>query len=176
MIPAGLLLLVGPPAAGKSTFASELVRLGRIDAAGVVSCDAIRVAMAGGAVRVSDDPAIFAEMDRRVGARLAAGLPVIVDATNVTVAGRARMLAHARTHRRPSTALRFPVDEGVLLARNAARTGHRLVPPGDVVSYAALFHSGASRPQLTAEGLDQIHDVPADAGPAAAAHRFTIAT
>jgi predicted kinase len=39
---AWLVLLVGPPASGKSSFARALIELGRLDAGGVVSCDAVR--------------------------------------------------------------------------------------------------------------------------------------
>lgn len=175
LVPTGLILLVGPPASGKSAFATEWVRLERIDAAGVVSADAVRAKMVGPVVRVSDDSMIFAEMDRRVSARLAAGRPVVVDATNVAPAARARMLAHAGRHGRPSTALRFPVDDDVLLARNAARTGPALVPVADVLAYVALFRDAGDR--LGVEGFDRILDVPGqadDVSPADAARHFFI--
>ena len=64
-MPVGLILLVGPPAAGKSTFARAWVERGRIDADGVVSCDSIRNEWFGARVEVGDDPVVFGEMDRR---------------------------------------------------------------------------------------------------------------
>jgi predicted kinase len=154
-VPVGLVLLVGPPAAGKSSFARELVRLGRIDPAGVVSADAIRAEIFGPVVRLADDPAVFNEVDARIAARLAAGLPVLVDATNVTPAARAR----ARKHGGPATALRFPADDEVLLTRNAARTGHRAVPTDLLLHLAATFRAAASVEQLRAESFDVVADV-----------------
>ena len=155
VLPIGLVLLVGPPAAGKSTFARELVRLGRIDAAGVVSADAIRVELFGTAVRLADDPAVFGEVDARIAARLAATLPVVVDATNVTPAARRR----ARSFGGPVSALRFPVAGEVLVARNAARP----VPVAtDVVArLITAFQEDASLEQLRAEGYAVAADVPA---------------
>jgi predicted kinase len=82
-VPNGLILLVGPPASGKSSFARAWIERGQLDRDGVVSCDSIRNELVGARVDVSDDPVIFDEMDRRVAARLKAALPVVVDATNV---------------------------------------------------------------------------------------------
>ena len=92
-VPAGLILLVGAPGAGKSSFARAWVERGRIGADGVVSCDTIRAQLFGAGVHVADDPAVFNEMDKRVATRLSAGLPVVVDATNVLPHARARMIA-----------------------------------------------------------------------------------
>ncbi|GAB3840853.1 AAA family ATPase [Dactylosporangium cerinum] len=158
----GLTLLVGPPAAGKSTFARSWVEGGRIDAGGVVSCDAVRAELFGTRVDVADDPDVFAEMDRRVSARLAAGQAVVVDATNVLPHARARMLAWARQHDRPAAALRFQVDVDVLLRRNAARTGPARLPEETVREYAALAARHATRRQLLAEGIDPVLDVHGD--------------
>jgi predicted kinase len=53
-----------------------------------------------------------------------------VDATNVTPQARARMLGWARQYGRPTTALRFQVEDAVLVRRNAARIGNeRLASP-----------------------------------------------
>jgi predicted kinase len=155
VLPVGLVLLVGPPAAGKSTFARGLVRLGRIEAAGVVSADAIRARLFGAAVRVADDPAVFAEVDARVAARLAGGLPVMLDATNVTPAARRR----ARSFSGTISALRFSVADEVLIARNAARP----VPvAADVVAgLTAAFRESASLDRLRSEGYAVTADAPA---------------
>ena len=154
-LPIGLVLLVGPPAAGKSTFARELVRRGRIDAAGVVSADTIRAELFGTAVRLADDPAVFGEVDARIAARLAAGRPVLLDATNVTPAARRR----ARSWGGPVSALRFAVAGTVLIARNAARPVP--VAPAVVAGLIAVFEQSASLEQLRAEGYAVTADAPA---------------
>jgi predicted kinase len=163
-VPRGLILLVGPPAAGKSSFARAWVRRGELDPDGVVSADAIRARLFGAAIRVEDDPAVFDEVDARVTARLAAGLTVVVDATNVTPPARARLLAWARHHGRPATALRFVVDADALVRRNAARPGHGPVSSDDVRKYAAI---DISRDRLIGEGVDVVVDVPGTADAAA---------
>jgi predicted kinase len=112
--------------------------------------------MFGPVVRLADDPAVFDEVDARIAARLAAGLPVLVDATNVTPEARAR----ARKHGAPTTALRFPVADDVLLARNAARTDHHWVPTDLLLHLAETFRATASLEQLRAEGFDAVADVP----------------
>jgi predicted kinase len=157
VIVTGLVLLIGPPAAGKSTFARELVRLSRLDAAGVICADAIRSRLFGTAVRSEDDPAVFAEVDDLLMARASAGLPAVLDATNVTRAGRDR----ARRAYASASALRFPTVPALLLTRNRARP----VPVREEVllSLAATFRSEASLEQLRTEGFAVVADVPAPA-------------
>lgn len=157
VVPTGLILLVGPPASGKSSFARAWV------ADGVVSCDAIRTELFGPRVDVSDDPSVFAEMDRRVASRLAESLAVVVDATNVTPAARLRMLAWARQHGRPATALRFRVATGVVLCRNAERLGPARVPTDDLLRYAEIAARQTTDAQLFSEGIDVVLDVPGEA-------------
>ena len=162
-VPAGLILLVGPPGAGKSSFAQAWVEHGQIDADGVVSCDTIRAHLFGARVHIADDPAVFNEMDTRVATRLSAGLPVVVDATNVTPHARTRMIAWARQHGRPVTALQFQVETPVLVRRNATRIGHARVPTEDVQEYAEIAAAHASAAQLLGEGIDVVVSVPGEA-------------
>ncbi|MEV0566439.1 ATP-binding protein [Dactylosporangium sp. NPDC050588] len=163
VVPVGLILLVGPPAAGKTTFAQAWVCGGRIDADGVVSCDLIRRERFGSRFDVDDDPALFEEMDRRVEARLAAALPVVVDATHVMAHARSRMIALAARHDRPVTALRFRVAEPVLLRRNARRSTPARVPPHEVRQYAWITARSTDRGRLVGEGIRIVVDVPGEA-------------
>lgn len=159
----GLILLVGPPASGKSSFARAWIEHGRLDAGGVVSCDTIRGELFGSRVDVRDDPAVFDEMDRRVTARLEAGLAVVVDATNVMPHARTRMIAWARKYDRPVTAMRFHVAAEILVYRNAQRFNHARVPSDDVLRYAAAAASHTGRAQLIDEGVTHVVDVPGEA-------------
>jgi predicted kinase len=162
-VPAGLVLLVGPPASGKSSLARAWVERRQLDADGVVSCDTVRGELFGARLDVGDDSAVFDEMDRRVVARLAANLTVVVDATNVTPNARTRMIAWARQHGRPVAALRFRVADEVLVRRNSRRSGHAHVPPDDVLRYATIATREATRAQLLIDGVDVVIDVPGEA-------------
>ncbi|MEV4465735.1 ATP-binding protein [Micromonospora echinofusca] len=162
-VPNGLILLVGPPASGKSSFARAWIERGQLDRDGVVSCDSIRSELVGNRVDVSDDPVVFDEMDRRVAARLRAALPVVVDATNVIPDARFRMIFWARRYGRPVTALRFRVAAEILVHRNAERLGHARVPLDDVLRYATVAALHTDRAQLFDEGITVVVDVPGEA-------------
>jgi predicted kinase len=162
-VPNGLILLVGPPASGKSSFARAWVERGRLDRDGVVSGDSIRSELLGSRVDVGDDPVVFDEMDRRVAARLKSALPVVVDATNVMPHARTRMISWARQYDRPVAALRFRVATELLTRRNSERLGHAHVPPNDVLRYAAIAALHTDRAQLFDEGISVVVDVPGEA-------------
>jgi len=163
VVPAGLILLEGPPAAGKSSFAHAWIEGGQLDPDGVVSCDTVRVEMFGGRLDFGDDPAVFSEMDRRVRARLEAALAVVVDATNVLPHARSRVIAWARQFGCPVTALRFRVAVEVLVQRNAERVDHAFVSAGDVLRYAAAAAQQTDRVRLIEEGVNVVIDVPGEA-------------
>jgi predicted kinase len=162
-VPNGLILLVGPPASGKSSFARAWIECGRLDPDGVVSCDVVRSELFGDRVDVDDDPVVFDEMDRRVASRLAAAHAVVVDATNVLPHARTRMIAWARQYGRPVTALRFPVATEVLVHRNSERSGQARVPVDDVLRYAAAAARHTDRARLIDEGITIVLDVPGEA-------------
>ena len=162
-VPNGLILLVGPPASGKSSFARAWIERGQLDRDSVVSCDSIRNELIGDRVHVSDDPVVFDEMDRRVAARLKATLPVVVDATNVTPHARTRMISWARRYGRPVTALRFRVAAEVLVHRNSERLGAARVPLDDVLRHVAIAALHTNRAQLFDEGITAVVDVPGEA-------------
>lgn len=159
-VPAGaLVILVGPPGSGKSTFAAELINQGKVEASAVISSDDIAVQMFGAtADRELVDPQIFAERDRRVVQRLRAGRTTVVDATNVRPEARARLVAIARRFDVAVVMLRFPQPEHVLIAQNTERDKRLPVP--EVLHYAAVMAAYATREFLRAEGVSAVHDVP----------------
>ncbi|MGY3681126.1 AAA family ATPase [Streptomyces sp. TE33382] len=179
VVPAGLVVLVGPPASGKTTFVRELVAQGSLEPDAVVSSDDIRAEFFGGEVAdaVSDtaDARVFDERDRRITDRLAAGRTAVAESTNVTPRARARLVAIAGRFCVPVTVLRFPQDEADLLGQNEER-GRSDVSAADVSAYAALMRRDASAAQLRAEGAAFVYDVPGRGQgvvPAEAARRFT---
>jgi protein phosphatase len=111
-------VLIGAAASGKSTFAGR-----QFDAAAVISSDQLRTEAAGPTL----DDIVFAELHRRVQARLSAGLVTVVDATNTDWMWRAQLVAAARRSGRAAIAIVFNLPLELCLARNAARS--RTVPP-----------------------------------------------
>lgn len=118
-VPAGLVLLVGPPASGKTSFVRALIAHGQIDEDAVVSSDEIRAELFGTSATDAADARIFEERDRRIVARLAAGQTAVAESTNITPQARARLIAIARRFNAPVTMLRFPPDLGLLLQQHA---------------------------------------------------------
>ncbi|MFB7232764.1 AAA family ATPase [Streptomyces fimicarius] len=188
-IPAGLVVLVGPPASGKTSFVRALVERRQIEAEAVVSSDEIRAELFGapgrpeptdsgaadaadgvnaadavdaaGGVNAADaaDARIFEERDRRIVARLAAGRSVIAESTNVTPQARARLVALARRFDAPVTALRFAPEVADLLQQYAER-GRTDLTTADVRAYAAVMSRDAGADRLRSEGAAAVHDVP----------------
>ncbi|MFE7335908.1 AAA family ATPase [Streptomyces griseus] len=188
-IPAGLVVLVGPPASGKTSFVRALVERRQIEAEAVVSSDEIRAELFGapgrpeptdsGAADAADgvnaadavdaadgadaadaaDARIFEERDRRIVARLAAGRSVIAESTNVTPQARARLVALARRFDAPVTALRFAPEVADLLQQYAER-GRTDLTTADVRAYAAMMSRDAGADRLRSEGAAAVHDVP----------------
>ncbi|WP_448320092.1 AAA family ATPase [Streptomyces sp. CO7] len=175
----GLVLLVGPPASGKSSFVRALIARGHIEADAVVSSDDIRAELFGtsSAEGHTDaaDARIFGERDRRIAARLAGRRTAVAESTNVTPQARIRLIAIARRFDAPVTVLRFAPDLGVLLEQHAGR-GRTDVSTADVHAAAAVMARHAGADQLRSEGAHAVHDVPGrrqGATPAEAAARFS---
>ncbi|MGW4233606.1 AAA family ATPase [Streptomyces sp. NPDC004980] len=179
MIPAGLVVLVGPPASGKTAFVRELVAQGSLDPEAVVSSDEIRAEFFGGegadAVPDTADARIFDERDRRITDRLATGRVAVAESTNVTPQARARLVTLAERFAAPVTVLRFPQSEADLLRQNEERTRND-VSAADVSAYAAVMRREANGARPREEGAAFVYDVPGrgqGVTPAEAARRFT---
>ncbi|MES9601889.1 AAA family ATPase [Actinomadura verrucosospora] len=162
-VPAGLVVLVGPPASGKTSFVQALIARRQIDAEAVVSSDEIRAELFGGspAEAGSDaaDAAIFEERDRRIVARLATGRTAVAESTNVTPRARARLIAMARRFDAPVTMLRFDPDVTELLQQYTER-GRTDLTAAQIRAYAAVMARDAGAGQLRSEGAATVHDVP----------------
>lgn len=118
----GLVLLVGPPGSGKSTFAQKLIEQRRLDESSYISNDTIAKEMFNVTInRSNKDGEIFAEQDRRVAALLSVGRIAIVDATNVKTEARQRLISIAQKYDSPVTAFCFKRDIDTLLQQNKNR-------------------------------------------------------
>ena len=173
------MVLVGPPASGKTSLIRALIAHRRIDRAAVVSSDAIRAELFGTPPAETDsdaaDARIFEERDRGIVARLAAGQIAVAESTNVTPQARARLIAIARRFGAPVTVLRFSQDLTDLLRQHEQR-GRPDLTAADVRGYAALMDRYATADQLRSEGAAAVHDVPGRGQattPAEAAARFS---
>ena len=153
-------MLIGPPGAGKSTFADELVRCATVHPGAVILSDAIAAELFE-RHRPNDDGVIFGDRDRRVIARLQQGQVAIADSTNVRPEARQRLIRLAREASVPVSALRFSVSLQTLRAQDAARERH----VADIERYHELMVRTCTPAGLRAEGFAYVVDVPgAEAG------------
>ncbi|MFI9122222.1 AAA family ATPase [Streptomyces bikiniensis] len=180
-VPTGLVVLVGPPASGKTSFVRALIARRQIDAEAVVSTDEIRAEFFGTSPAEAEsdaaDALIFQERDRRIVARLAAGHSAVAESTNVTPRARARLVALAGRFDAPVTVLRFAPDVADLLQQHTER-GRTDLTAADVRAYAAVMAREAGADQLRSEGATAVHDVPGRREaitPSEAAARFSFA-
>ncbi len=155
--PSSLVLLVGPPAAGKSTLAATLVDAGVVDADDVLSTDTYREALTGSALDTTKDRKVWSIVRRGLESRMAAGRTTVVDATNLFPQRRARHIRAARAHGRPVVAIRVQAPTETLIERNDARD--RVLPLSVVLSMARHMREQAQPETLAAEGVDLVIDV-----------------
>ena len=120
-----LVLLIGPAASGKTTWAAAQFRPTQI-----LSSDRFRELVADDASDQAASRDAFQLLHGVARARLARGLLTIIDATNLQRSARKPLLALAARFGRPAVAVVFDVALGVLLERNTRRP--RTVPE-DVV-------------------------------------------
>lgn len=143
-----MVALVGPSGAGKTTFAGR--HFARTE---VLSSDALRAMIADDPNDQSATDAAFELLHTALTMRLARGRLTVVDATNVERWARERLLAEARRHWRPATAIVFNLPLAICLDRNAGRTDRRL-PPAAIRRQHAMMR--ASLDGLAGEGFEPI--------------------
>jgi predicted kinase len=147
--PGALVLLVGPPGAGKSTLAAALVAAGEVAADDVLSTDTYREVLTGDALDLTSDRRVWVQVRERLVERMATGRVTLVDATNLFARRRARHIRVAREYGRPVVAVRFEVPAVQLLERNEGRD--RVLAENVVVTMAVEMEEHSDPNALAAE-------------------------
>jgi F420-dependent oxidoreductase-like protein len=142
-----LVVLVGPSATGKSTWAAE-----HFTGEQVVSSDRMRALVGEGEHDIAASADAFALLEQVVAARVRRRLTTVVDTLGLDAERRAAWRALAASHRVPCVAVAFDTAPAECRRRNSARD-HRVpaaVLTGQLASYAE------ERPRLDAEGFDEV--------------------
>lgn len=144
-------ILIGAPACGKSQWALRNAR--RLNAA-ILSADAVRddVRRAGG--DPFDGDRVFAEVERRLGQRLAEGASVVVDATHWQRRYRAYAVAGARARGAKVVGVWFDIPLEVCLSRNDRRLGDSPGLRREDPEVLRRIHAGLEGPTL--DEVDEI--------------------
>ncbi|MFD8956324.1 AAA family ATPase [Streptomyces caelestis] len=145
--PGSLIVLVGPPASGKSVWTAE-----RFPLTCRVSLDFFRGLLTDSEADQEASDEALALRALVLDGRLRRGRITVCDSTSIEPAARADLLARARAHGRPAVAVLFTVPLAVCEARNAARA--RTVPPHVVRDMHARLPTADD---LLAEGFTAVH-------------------
>ncbi|MGH9229550.1 MAG: TIGR03560 family F420-dependent LLM class oxidoreductase [Acidimicrobiales bacterium] len=143
-----LVVLVGPPASGKSTWAAEQFRPDQ-----VVSSDRVRALVGEGEHDQRAGKDAFDVLDLVVERRLRRGLTTVVDSLGTDARRRRGWLAAAGRAGVPSVAVVFDVDAAVCRARNRERD--RPVPAKVLSSMLAAWPG--VRDGLSDDGFAAVH-------------------
>lgn len=142
-----LIVLAGPPAAGKSTWAAT-----HFPAAAVVSSDALRAVVGAGEDDIAASADAFALLEEIVTRRVARKLTTVIDTTGMDGERRARWRALAREHGMACVAVAVDASANICRARNRARP--HPVPAAALT--AQLRAWPAVRDALAADGFDRV--------------------
>ena len=131
-----LYLPTGPPGSGKTTLARKFVAAGIFDKHAVVSPDAFRLILTGNRADQSENVRVFGICHDITRTRLAHGLDVWFDATNLP--NPDALITEARVADAQVVVIRFDVDPDELRRRNERR--EHPVPPDVLERFIVLHH------------------------------------
>jgi len=116
-----LIILVGPPASGKSTWGREFAKKNNVM---YVSTDTIRGEIGKGEDDQSVSPQAFTIAKQRVSQALSQGKHAMIDATSVNTKSRKDWVIMGREHDAYIIAITFEVPTSELYRRDAQRPRH----------------------------------------------------
>lgn len=143
-----LIVLVGPSAAGKTTWARQHFAGGE-----VVSSDALRAMVGAGADDQTASPAAFDLLERIVDERLRRRLTTVIDTLGYDREARRRWIKKARAGGIPAHAVVFDTPPELCEQRNAELD--RPIPKGALKRQISRFN--AVRRELDDDGFDGVH-------------------
>ena len=146
-----LLLLIGPAASGKTTFARKHFKPTEI-----LSSDFLRGMLTDDENNQAISGDVFALLHWIASKRLAQERLTVIDATNVERSARKQLLDIARKQNCPSVAIVFNLPEGLLLKRNLLRPERRLDPEVNRRQGELLQLSLVTLPE---EGFDHVYEL-----------------
>jgi protein phosphatase len=147
-----VILMVGAPGSGKSTFAKNFFKKNLNFK--YLSSDALRAELGKGEDDQSVTPLVFSTLKNRLHHCLRRNESVIIDATNMNLKDRRDYIVAAQTFGAKIAAYVFLCDKQTLLERNKKRGagGGRNVPEFVIDKMIAKYQA-----PTTQEGFDEIH-------------------
>jgi len=142
-----LVVLVGPGASGKSSWAARQFRAEQI-----VSSDQLRAMAGAGADDLATSDDAFALLDQIVAMRVARGLTTVVDTLGLDRARRAGWISLARAQEVACVAVAFDTPAAQCRERNRSRP--RPIPASALTQQLKSW--AATRPGLAGEGFTQV--------------------
>ncbi|GAA4245590.1 LLM class flavin-dependent oxidoreductase [Dactylosporangium darangshiense] len=144
-----VVVLVGPGAAGKSTWAAANFRADRI-----VSSDALRALAGAGEDDIAASADAFELLESVVERRVRRRLTTVIDTLGLDADRRRRWVALAREHGLPCVAIAFDTPAAECRARNRARAQKRI--PADALTQQ-LRAWARTKDVLAADGFSAVH-------------------
>jgi len=152
-----LMLMVGIPGSGKSTYIKELADKGY----DVVNPDSIRVELTGNMADQSQNAKVWFTAHQRIIDKLKEGKNVILDATNVDRRGRREIVDRAKREVPGTTVKALVLDVSLETAKERVKKRVKdkgLDIPEEVMT--RMYNKFKLNPPSTDEGIDEIEVIP----------------